>query len=174
MDVFEAIQQRRSVRTYELTPVPKEKLNRILEAAQMAPSASNIQPWHFIVVTDSEKRRKLAEGGTYAKFLVECPVVIVGCGDHKASPKWHVVDVTIALEHMVLTATNEGLGTCWIGSFQESQVKELLKIPENFRVIALLALGYPHESLDLQRKIIKTVRRRKELEKIVSYDEYSE
>jgi nitroreductase len=174
MDVFEAIQQRRSVRTYEPGPLPKEKLNRILEAAQMAPSASNIQPWHFIVVTDSEKRKKLAEGGTYAKFLVECPVVIVGCGDQAASPKWYVVDVTIALEHIVLAATNEGLGTCWIGSFQENQVKELLKIPGNFRVVALLALGYPRESLELKRKIIKTVRRRKELEKIVSYEEYSE
>ena len=85
-----------------------------------------------------------------------------------------MVDVTIALEHIVLAATSEGLGTYWIGSFEENQVKELLKIPDNFRVVALQALGHPRESLDLQRKVIKTVRRRKKLEKIVSYEEYSE
>jgi len=172
MDVFEAIQNRQSIRGYESTPVPKEKLNRILEAARQAPSASNIQPWHFIVVTDSEKRKKLAEGGRYAKFLVEAPVVIVGCGDQEASSKWYTVDVTIALEHMVLTATSEGLGTCWIGSFDENQVKELLRIPENFRVVALLALGYPREKLDVQGNILKTTRRRKELEQIVSFEEF--
>jgi nitroreductase len=172
MDVFEAIQNRRSIRAYEPTPVPKEKLDRVLEAARQAPSASNIQPWHFIVVTDNEKRRKLAEGGTYGKFLAEAPAVIVGCGDQKASPKWYTVDVTIALEHIVLTATNEGLGTCWVGSFDESQAKELLKIPKNFRIVALLALGYPREKLNLQRKNAKAIGRRKELKQIVSFEEF--
>jgi len=166
MDVFEAIQNRRSIRTYKSKHVSKKKLNRILEAARLAPSASNMQPWHFIVVTDSEKRRKLAEGGRYAKFLVKSPVVIVGCGDQEASPKWYTVDVTIALEHMVLTATSEGLGTCWIGSFTESQVKELLRIPENYRVVAMLALGYP------RRNILKATPRRKELTQIVGFEEF--
>jgi nitroreductase len=172
MDVFEAVQARRSIRIYDSTPIPKEKLNKILEAARLAPSASNIQPWHFIIVTDSKKRKRLAEGGRYAKFLTESPVVIVGCGDQEVSPKWYVVDVTIALEHMVLMATNEGLGTCWVGSFDENQVKEMLKIPENYRVVALLALGYPQEKLDLQRGSVGVARRRKELEEIVSYEEY--
>lgn len=172
MDVFEAVQQRRSIRAYESTPVPKEKLDKILEAARLAPSASNIQPWHFIVVTDSDKRKKLAEGGRYAKFLVESPVVIVGCGDQEASPKWYVVDITIAMQNMVLTATSEGLGTCWVGSFDENQVKDLLKIPENFRVVALLSVGYSQGKLDIGRKVLTVVRPRKELEKIVSYDEF--
>ena len=173
MDVFEAVQQRRSIRAYESTPVPKEKLDKILEAARLAPSASNIQPWHFIVVTDSEKRKKLADNGRYAKFLTESPVVIVGCGDQETSPRWYVVDVTIAMQSMVLTATSEELGTCWVGSFDEKQVKEMLKIPESFRVVALLALGYPREKSDLGRKLIKAIRRRKQLEEIVSYEEYT-
>jgi nitroreductase len=111
MDVFEAVQKRRSVRAYESTPIPKEKLEKILEAARLAPSAGNIQPWHFIIVTELEKRQKLAQAqAPFAKFLKEAPVVIVGCGDQKASPGWFMVDVAIAMQNMVLTATGEGLG----------------------------------------------------------------
>jgi len=171
MDVFEAVQLRRSVRAYESTPVPKEKLEKILEAARLAPSANNIQPWHFIVVTDPEKRAKLAKA-PFAGFLKEAPVVIVGCGDRKASPKWFMVDVAIAMQNMVLTATSEGLGTCWVGSFNEDQVRGMLKIPENYRVVALLALGYPREKIDFQGRILHLVRRRKKLEKIVSFEEF--
>ena len=171
MEVFEAVQARRSIRAYEPTPVPKEKLERILEAARLAPSAENIQPWHFIVVTDHEKRVKLAKA-PFAGFLKEAPVVIVGCGDQKASPRWFMVDVAIAMQNMVLTATGEGLGTCWVGSFDENQVRELLKIPENYRVVALLALGYPRKKIDIQGKLLHAIRRRKKLEKIVSFEEF--
>jgi nitroreductase len=171
MEVFEAVQKRRSVRAYQPTPVPKEKLLRVLEAGRLAPSASNIQPWHFIVVTDAEKREKLARA-RFAKFLREAPVVIVGCGEQKASPKWFMVDVAIAMQNMVLTATSEGLGTCWVGSFDENQVCELLKIPENYRVVALLALGYPRDKFDFTGKLLHLVRRRKPLERIVSFDEF--
>jgi nitroreductase len=172
VDVFEAVQKRRSIRAYAAKPVPEGKLMRILEAGRLAPSAGNIQPWHFIVVTDSDKRRKLAATGAFAKFLAESPVIIVGCGDERASPKWYVVDVAIAMQNMVLTATSEGLGTCWVGSFDEAKVKELLKIPENFRVVALLAAGYPREKIDLVGKVLRFVRRRKPLKKIVSMEEY--
>ncbi|MEM3616695.1 MAG: nitroreductase family protein [Candidatus Bathyarchaeia archaeon] len=171
MEVFEAVQVRRSVRAYQPTPVPKEKLLRVLEAGRLAPSAGNIQPWHFIVVTDAEKRERLAQA-RFAKFLKEAPVVIVGCGDQRASPKWFGVDVAIAMQNMVLTATSMGLGTCWVGSFDESQVRELLKIPENSRVVALLALGYPRKKFDLTGKILHLIRRRKPLEKIVSFEEF--
>jgi len=171
MDVFEAVQKRRSIRAYESTPVPKAVLEKILEAARLAPSAGNVQPWHFIVVTDAGKRERLAES-ILVRFLKEAPVVIVGCGDQKASPKWFMVDVAIAMQNMVLTATSEGLGTCWIGIFNESKVKELLKIPEKFRVVALLALGYPREKFDIQGKILHLIRRRKPLEKMVSYEEF--
>ncbi|MEM2105981.1 MAG: nitroreductase family protein [Candidatus Bathyarchaeia archaeon] len=172
MDVFEAVQQRRSVRAYDSTPVPKDKLMKILEAARLAPSAGNVQPWHFVVVTDYEKRRKIAESGRFARFLAEAPVVIVGCGDERASPKWYVVDVAIAMQNMVLTATSEGLGTCWIGDFDEKLVKELLRIPENYHVVALLAVGYSREKFDIQGKILHLVRRRKKLKNIVSFEEF--
>jgi len=171
LDVFEAVLKRHSVRSYKSTPVPEEKLMKILEAGRLAPSAANIQPWHFIVVREPEKRKKLAKS-RWAKFLAEAPVVIVGCGDKKASPKWFMIDVAIAMQNMVLAATGEGLGTCWVGSFDENEVKGLLKIPENHSVIALLAVGYPREKLDLEGKFLHLVRRRKKLSDIVSFEEY--
>jgi nitroreductase len=171
MDVFEAVQKRHSIRAYDSTPISNEKLKKILEAARLAPSAGNIQPWHFIIVTDAEKRRRLAKA-RYAKFLKMAPTVIVGCGDQKASPNWYVIDVAIAMQNMVLTATSEGLGTCWIGSFSEDQIREMLKIPENFRVVAILAVGYPRKKLDIMGKILHFIRRRKRLKKIVSFEEY--
>lgn len=171
MDVFEAIKARESIRAYSPKPVPNELLLKIAEAAQFAPSAGNIQPWHFIFVTDKDKRKKLSEG-RFAGFLAESPVVVVGCGDQKASPNWYIVDVTIALEHVALTAASEGLGTCWVGSFEEDKVKQLLKIPEDYRVIVLLAMGYPREKPDLTGKIVHSIRKRKRLDQMVSYDEF--
>jgi len=171
MDVYEAIEKRKSIRNYEPTPVPKEKIEKILEAARLAPSASNLQPRHFIVVTDAEKRKALS-GGMFAKFLRQSPVVIAACGDEKTSPKWYAIDVAIAVENMVLAATGEGLGTCWIGSFDESQVKAVLKIPSNLRVVVLLAVGYPSDKESLTSKVLRIVRKRKSLDEIVSVEEY--
>jgi nitroreductase len=153
MDVSEAVHKRQSVRAYDSTPIQDEKLNKVLEAARLAPSAGNIQPWHFIVVTDAEKRRKLARA-RFAKFLSQAPTVIVGCGNQKASPNWYAVDVAIAMQNMVLTTISEGLGTCWIGSFNEDQIKEMLRIPEKFRVVALLAVGFPRKKLDAIGRIL--------------------
>jgi nitroreductase len=172
MDVFEAVQKRHSTRAYEPMSVPEEKLERILEAARLAPSAGNLQPWHFIIVKNRGKRENLAKSGRYARFLAESPIVIVGCGDQEASPNWYKVDVTIAMQNMVLTATGEGLGTCWIGSFSENQVRRLLKMPDNLRVVALMALGYPRETLDNGGRILHLARRKKSLKKIISFDEY--
>jgi nitroreductase len=171
MEVFEAIWKRHSVRAYLRNEVPGEKMGKILEAGRLAPSAGNIQPWHFIVVTDQQRRNELSKG-RYAKFLTESPVVLVGCGDKKASPNWYVVDTTIAMQNMVLTATSEGLDTCWIGSFNENQVKELLNVPERFSVVALLALSYGRKKMDLGSKVLHFFRRRKKMEKIVSLEEF--
>lgn len=171
MEVFEAIQNRHSVRSYFSDEVPNEKLMKILEAARLAPSAGNIQPWHFIIITDQQTREKLSKG-RYAKFLVESPIVIVGCGDKRASPNWYIVDTTISMQNMVLTATSEGLGTCWIGSFNEDQVRGLLDIPKRFGVIALLALGYHRETMDLSGKVLHFFRRKKKLEKITSLEKF--
>jgi nitroreductase len=172
LDVFEVIQKRKSVRSYKPTPVPMETLRKVLEAARLAPSAGSIQPWRFIIVKDSDKRREIAQGCRYGHFLDESPVVIVGCGDQKASPRWYVGDTCIAMEHLVLAATAEGLGTCWIGEFDDTTLRELLKIPPRLRVVALLALGYPGGRLDISAKLAHLIRPRKQLEKIAYLEEY--
>lgn len=172
MEVLEAIRMRHSVRSYLDKEIPKDLLIRILEAARLAPSAANIQPWYFVVVMDRKKKRRIAESGAFGRFVADAPVVIVGCGDRKASPRWHVVDVSIAMEHMVLEATELGLGTCWVGSFNENVVKEVLKLPERFSVIALLALGYPREGMDLMARFVHLIHKRKKLQEIAGLDEY--
>lgn len=174
MEVFEAIQKRKSVRSYAPTPVPIEKLKQVLDAARLAPSAGNVQPWRFILVLDSQKRRKIARGCRYGHFLDESPVVIVGCGNQKASPRWYAIDTCIALENLVLAATGEGLGTCWIGAFNERAIREMLKIPSHLKVVALLALGYSREKLDISAKFAHLIRPRKKLENIVFLEEYGE
>jgi nitroreductase len=168
MDVQEAIQVRKSVRSYDSKQVPDDALGRVLEAGRISPSASNLQPWHFIVVKDPERRKALS-GGRYAKFLAESPVVIIGCGNTKASPKWYPIDVSIALQQMVIVATAEGLGTCWIGSFSEEEVRKAANIPQDYSVVAMLTLGYPKDKTDLSVKIDRS-KSRKPLEKIVSYE----
>ncbi len=171
MDVFEAVQERHSIRNYQDKPVEREKLEKILEAGRLAPSAKNIEPWHFIAVTDPEKRKALS-GGTWAKFLNQSPLVIVACGDKKASPDWYAIDVALAMENMVLVATSLGLGTCCVGSFNEKEVKTVLKIPENFEVLIMLAVGYPENNIDLSSKLLNIVRTRKSLSDVASEEEY--
>ncbi len=172
MDVFEAIQKRKSVRDYKHTPVPKKKLKKILKAARLAPSANNSQPWHFIIVTDLAKKKALSKG-IFAKWLYHAPVVIVACGDPEASPDWYAVDVSLALENMVLAATGEGLATCYVGSFDENDVKALLGVPEQLSVIALLAVGYAVERGETTSKVDRVASsRRKRLQDIVSMEEF--
>ena len=146
MEVFDVINKRKSVRAYAPTPVPRGTMEKILEAARLAPSAMNVQPWYFIVVTDAEKRRKISKSGRFAKFLKESPVVIVGCGDSNASPKWHVIDVSIAMQNIVLAAVGKGLGTCWIGSFDEEKLKNVLNMPTQVKPVAIVTVGYPNET----------------------------
>jgi nitroreductase len=171
MDVFEAVQERRSIREFEDKIVPREKLEQILEAGRLAPSARNLEPWHFIAVADASKRRILSKG-RFAKFLAESPVVIVACGDKKASPDWYAIDVALAAENMILTAVSEGLSTCCVGSFDEKEVKATLNVPENFEVLLLLAVGYPREKVDLSRKVLHLMRSRKTLSEVASEETF--
>ncbi len=171
MDVFEAIQIRRSIRSYQDKPVEREKLEMIVEAGRLAPSAKNVEPWHFIAVTDAEKRKALS-GGKWATFLVQAPLVVVACGDKKASPEWYAIDVALAVENMVLVAISLGLGTCCVGSFNEKDIKTALKIPENFEVLVMLAVGYPGDHIDLSSKLLNIVQNRKTLSEVASEEEY--
>ncbi len=171
MDVFEAVQERRSIRAYQDKSVPRDKVEKILEAGRLAPSARNLEPWHFIVVTDEERRKALSKG-LYAKFLIQSPLVIVACGDKKVSSDWYAVDVSLAVENMILTAVSEGLGTCCVGSFEEKDVRNVLNIPDNFEVIVMLAVGYASEKLDLSSKVLHLVRSRKIISEIASEETF--
>jgi nitroreductase len=150
MDVFTAINRRRSVRAYKRAEVEEEKLRKVLEAARLSPSASNRQDWKFIVVRDMETRKKLAKAAFGQSFIGEAPVVIAACGTEPKAimacgQPTYTVDVSIACAFMILQACELGLGTCWIGAFKEDEVKKILKIPEPIRVVALIPLGYPDE-----------------------------
>ncbi len=171
MDVFEAIQARRSIRRYQDKPVSRETLTKLLEAARVAPSAYNFQPWHFIVVTDAEKRRELSKG-TFAKFLADAPAVIVACGDAEASPDWYAVDASLAIENLILAATGEGLATCCVGSFTEEDIKKAVGIPENLSVIVLVSVGYPKKETSKRLSEPKADRSRRELGDIASWETY--
>ncbi|HTZ11859.1 MAG TPA: nitroreductase family protein [Candidatus Margulisiibacteriota bacterium] len=151
MDVMKAIRKRCSVRSYQDKAVEEEKLNSILEAARLAPSAGNRQEWRFIVVRDKDTRQRLMKAAKNQPFVGQAPAVIACCAktDNYAmtcGQLCYPIDLAIAIEHMALKATEEGLGTCWIGAFYEDQVKELLNIPKDIRVVQLLALGYPAQS----------------------------
>ena len=150
MDVLEAIANRRSVRAYAPRSLPPEVLERMRCALRSAPSACNLQPWHFIFVTDDDLRRQVAHACHEQHFMAEAPVIVAACGLPGEAYKTMGgtgnsvdVDVAIALDHLTLAAVAEGLGTCWIGAFDEHQVKHLLAVPRHVNVIALTPLGYP-------------------------------
>lgn len=171
MNVFEVIQARHSIRAYQDKPVPPEKLEHILEAARLAPSAKNIEPWHFITVTSPEKRRSLSRG-LYAKFIAQAPLAIVACANKKASADWYAVDTALAVENLILAATGEGLATCIVGSFEEKEVASLLKIPSEYEVLLIITVGYPKGKMDFTSKLNHLIRPRKLLSEIVSVEEY--
>ena len=171
MDVCEAIRQRRSVRSYEDREVEEEKLRQVLEAGRLAPSASNRQEWKFVVVRDAELRRKLAAAAKDQQFVGEAAVVIAACAvdhDHIMScgHPCFLIDVAIAVDHMTLAACELGLGTCWIGAFDQRQARDILGIPDSVEVVALLPLGYPTAWPDAKP--------RKSLDEAVCFDTWSD
>jgi nitroreductase len=143
MDVFEAMKTRRSIRAYKDLPVSQESLDKVLEAARIAPTAANRQEFKFIVVRDPEKIKALVPMCNNQDFVGESNVVIVGCATNPKR-RFAFVDVAIALDHMTLAARAEGLGTCWIGAFSEPEVKNFLEIPDNVSIVCLLTLGVPN------------------------------
>jgi nitroreductase len=150
MTVFEAISARYSVRRYLLQAPEPEKVERILEAARLAPSAGNRQEWRFVVVSDHARRQKLMDAAGGQAFVGQAPIVIAACAVTDGSVMRcgqlrYPIDVAIALEHIALQAVEEGLGTCWVGAFDEAAVKQAIGIPadEEIRVVQLMSLGYP-------------------------------
>lgn len=186
LDVLEAIQKRRSIRKFKKTPLTMEQINNLLEAARLAPSGCNVQPWRFIIVNDIQLKTKLCEASFDQQFIKDAPIVIVCCSDlhswKQSKEKTQellnrddinlgkkcekalmvrveratvdsiydripsvMLNVAIAIEHIVLTAVELGLGSCWIRLFDEKKIKQILNLPEHVFVVALLPIGIPNE-----------------------------
>lgn len=148
MDVIEAIKNRYSCRNYHSKPVEPEKLAAIIEAARLAPSARNMQDWRFVIVTDPAARTALQSAAAGQPFVGQAPVVIAACSNTQkrmnlCGQPYSSINVSIALEHIALTATSLGLATCWIGSFKPQQVRKILSIPTYIEIVELMTLGYP-------------------------------
>ena len=170
MDIFKVIQKRFSCRKYKSQPVEEEKLIKVLEAARLAPSAHNAQDWKFVVVRNETTRRQLGEA-TGQPFVAEAPVIIVAVAlnpEHILSSEVpaYALNLAIAVDHMTLAATGLGLATCWIGAFDQQEVKRILEIPEKYKVVALLPLGYPAQP--------EGKKLRKSLEEIICWEKFED
>lgn len=164
------MKQRFSVRRFKDQDVEQEKIDKLIEAARIAPSAKNVQPWHFVVIKDKEKRAKLTDICKGQKFVSQAPVSIAVCANHRdytmtCGEKAYTVDATIAAEHIALEAVELGLGTCWLGAFYADQLAELIELPEEYKVVTLLPIGYPDQE--------RPKRNLKPLKEIVSYDVFN-
>jgi len=179
--LLELLKQRRSVRDFLDKPVEREKIKLCLEAARVAPSACNSQPWKFIVVDDGELKKRLCDkafSGIYAinAFCKKAPVIVVIVSERSKflariggmfrGTKYYLIDIGIAGEHFVLQAQELGLGTCWIGWFNERAVKSVLNIPKDKKIDVLLALGY------YDQEKVKSGHSREPLDKISSFNSY--
>jgi len=166
MEFMDVVQKRRSIRKYKPERIPDDKLANMLEAVRLAPSGSNRQSWKFIVVSDKEKKAKLAEACNKQLWIGDADIVVVCCWlpmqgiDEMRLRR----DVTIATEHLVLAATNEGLGACWVGAFDADSIKAILGIPKDVGINSVVPIGYPAEQ-PRQRMF-------KRLEEIVSYESF--
>ena len=157
--LIEIIKKRHSVRNFKAKSVDKNTITSIVEAAQSAPSACNAQPWRFVAVTDMSLIKEIVDRGLGGvvpnKWASSAPLIIIGCaklnllthhiGESVKGIHYHQIDLGIAMEHIVLRATEMGLGTCWIGWFKENNIKKILNLPKGWKIISLLALGYPQE-----------------------------
>lgn len=170
MSLLTIAKERYSVRSYKDIPVEKEKILKIMEAARVAPSACNYQPWQFKVVQKKEMLSKVASSYS-GSWIKEAPVIVVVCGDHRQS--WHRndgkdhmdIDIAIAVDHLTLAAADMGLGTCWICAFDAKKCHKILELPEHIEPVALIPVGYPAVKCNPDRHETK----RKKLEKIVEW-----
>ena len=150
MDTIEALMKRRSCRAYKPGRVPDEHLSTILEAGRYAPSAGNTQPWRFVTARNPELKEEIAEACSEQYWMADADIILTGIGAPEESRghedwKWYPVDVAIAMQNMILAATALGYGTCWIGAFDQQQVKQLLNIPPEMHIIALAPIGIPDD-----------------------------
>jgi nitroreductase len=151
-DIFK---KRRSVRDYKDKPIPDKKITEILSAAMVAPSANHVNPWEFVVVKNTDTLRRLSEIGMWQKFIAQSQVAIAIVANPIDTDKW-VQDCSIAASHIYLEAANQGIGSCWANVManvnkeneKEKLVKKILGIPDNYRVLCMMTLGYPKEEIE--------------------------
>lgn len=171
MEVREAILKRRSIRKFKKQEIPKEVLEKLKEALIWAPSAGNLQARKFYFVFNEKIKKKLAKAALNQNFIAEAPLVIVGCCDlekiswygERGKNLYTICDVSAAVENLMLLATEEGLGTCWVGAFDESKVSQILDLPKNLRPIVIVPIGYPAEipsppEREPKEKLIKEIK----------------
>jgi len=154
MDALECIKKRRSIRKFLDKPVEWDKVGKILDAGRYAPSSGNLQDWYFIVVDDKEKRKKLAEASSRQYWMADAPIHIVVCNivhyakmyyGLRGERLYSIQNCAAAVENMLLAATALGLGSCWVGAFDENKVCEILQIPDRARPQAIVVIGYAAE-----------------------------
>jgi nitroreductase len=168
MAVLETISKRYSCRAYHDKPIEQEKLDQIFEAARLAPSAKNMQDWRFVIVRDKNQKQRIADSTNHPEVFGKAAVIIAACSNSnyimKCGQPAGVIDVSIALEHICLQATQLQLATCWIGSFEPEKVRRILEIPQGVAIIELMALGYPADTAKKPS--------REPIEKIICYDKW--
>lgn len=141
-DFLDFLKRRRSIRSYQDKMIPDSEINMILEAARWTPSASNKQPWEFIIIKDREIIKALSNIAFYGKFLANAPVAIAIVGKVSINPRFYFQDTTLASMSIILMAWSLGIGTCWIGSLKRERAKEILNIEKNDYLLTVLPLGY--------------------------------
>lgn len=155
MQLFEAIDRRRSIRAYRAAPIEPAKIDAIVAAARLAPSAGDLQAYLILIVEKSETKVRLAEAALGQTFITEAPIVLIFLADTRRSERkyaergatlFSIQDATIAAAYAQLAAQAQGLGSCWVGAFDEARVAEVLGAPTHLRPIALMPVGYPAEA----------------------------
>jgi nitroreductase len=154
MDTFECIRKRRDIRSYLKRDVPDNIMVKIIEAGRLAPSAMNLQPWHFIVIKNKETLKELSIFCTSGRFIIDASFAVVVVTE--PANKWHEIDGTRAVQNMALAAWNEGVGCCWIGAIDRDKVKEKLNVPRNLHILTVLPFGYPEQFTVKREKIRKS------------------
>ena len=176
MDVLDAIRAYRPCIQYQTRPIPAEKLKNVLAAARLAPSQRNMQPWRFVVIQDEERKRLLAQASNKGKLIAEAPAVIVAFAVEEDIPvtiggyiSAYPLDVAVAVDHLQLAATAEGLGSIWIIEFNDEKIRSVLGVPEGIHPIGIIPIGYPAET---NGSSMASDEGRKSPDEIIAYNEY--
>lgn len=180
MEFTDVIKTRISIRSYSEKEVENSVIENVVECARLAPSWANRQCWRFLIIKDKEIIKAISKTSIVNRWLRKVPTIIVACGDPtlsgvKNNIDYVIVDVSIAMEHIILGATNYGLASCWIADFNEKKIKQILEIPKRIRVVALSPLGYPIQKTNIKDNIIKFIvqsKKRKKLHEIIRYERW--